>query len=266
ISCYDFSDATITNCTISGNSSVYGGGIYCELFSDPTMTNCILWGNAAPNGHEIALTSTANPSTLTVRYSDVQGGAGEAYVEAGCTLDIDPTCIDQDPLFVIGPLHGYYLSQMAAGQGADSPCVDTGSNTAANLDLDELTTRTDGVPDAGTVDMGYHAPPAIFGDVDGNGVVDGLDLTAVITAWKTIPGNPLWNPAADLDCNGVVDGLDLTEVISNWTTAAAAAPPAGPEATATETKETGTETVIRPGRRGSRRGNVRRGSGSARGK
>ncbi len=62
------------------------------------------------------------------------------------------------------------------------------------------------------------------GDVDGNGVVDGLDLTAVLTAWETTPGDPLWNENADLDDNNVVDGLDLTEVISNWTTASAASP------------------------------------------
>ncbi len=58
---------------------------------------------------------------------------------------------------------------------------------------------------------------AVPGDVDGNCVVDGLDLTAVITAWQTTPGDPLWNPAADLDANGIVDGLDLTAVIANWT-------------------------------------------------
>jgi len=62
------------------------------------------------------------------------------------------------------------------------------------------------------------------GDVDGNGVVDGLDLTAVLTAWETEPGDPLWNEAADLDDNNVVNGLDLTEVISNWTVTSAAAP------------------------------------------
>ncbi len=61
------------------------------------------------------------------------------------------------------------------------------------------------------------------GDVDGNGVVDGLDLTAVMTAWETRPGDPLWDPDADLDGNDLVDGLDLTEVISNWTVTSAAA-------------------------------------------
>ena len=74
-------------------------------------------------------------------------------------------------------------------------------------------------------DLGLPGP----GDVDGNGVVDGLDLTAVLTAWETEPGDPLWNPDADLDGNNVIDGLDLTEVISNWTiVSAAAAPEAGP--------------------------------------
>jgi hypothetical protein len=221
------------------------------------MTNCILWGNTALGGHEITLGSTAlSSSTLTVRYSDVQGGAGEAAVGAGDTLDLDGTNIDADPKFVLGPLGNYYLSQTAAGQPQNSPCVDAGSDTAANLGLDALTTRTDAVPDAGTVDIGYHAPPAtaLPGDVDGNGVVDGLDLTAIITAWHTTPGHPLWNPAADLDGTGVVNGLDLTEVISNWTTAAPAAPSTGPEATLLGSGD--------PDKPRAHRANVRRGSGN----
>jgi hypothetical protein len=83
----------------------------------------------------------------------------------------------------------------------------------------------------------------LAGDVDGNGVVNGLDLTAVISAWDTVPCDALWDPDADLDGNGVVNGLDLTEVISNWTVAGAAA--AEPES-------------AKPGKRV---GNVRKGSG-----
>jgi hypothetical protein len=66
------------------------------------------------------------------------------------------------------------------------------------------------------------------GDVDGNGVVDGLDITAVLAAWYTVPGDPMWDPRADLDDNGIINGLDLAEVISNWTTDAA------PEAAASD--------------------------------
>ena len=64
-------------------------------------------------------------STLTVRYCDVQGGAGEAHVQGGCTLDLDGTNIDTDPLFVQGALHDYYLRHLDL-QGEQSPCVDAG--------------------------------------------------------------------------------------------------------------------------------------------
>ena len=65
-----------------------------------------------------------------------------------------------------------------------------------------------------------------------------------------------WDPAADLDGNGIINGLDLTEVIANWTTAGAAASPAASEAAAS-----GTE-AVKPGRRGSGPGNVRRRAGN----
>jgi parallel beta-helix repeat protein len=239
IACIANSSPHFVNCTITGNEAQSGGGLNCQN-SHPTLTNCILWGDSPD---EIYIFSGGPPA---VTYCDIQGGTGEAWFGVGC--------IDENPLFVSGPLHDYYLSQTAAGQGSDSPCVDTGSDTAANLGLDTRTTRTDHVEDAATVDMGYHSPPGGCpegppGDVDGNGVVDGLDLTAVLTAWETSPGNPLWNPAADLDCNGVINGLDLTEVISNWTTAGAAA---GSAASVTAT----------PDKRGGGHGNVRRGSGN----
>ena len=100
----------------------------------------------------------------------------------------------------------------------------------------QMLSGNEGTPREGTYDHAWYIDNFTMcsgedcgagpGDVDGNGVVDGLDLTAVLTAWETIPGDPLWNENADLDGNNVVNGLDLTEVISNWTVAAAAAPEA----------------------------------------
>ena len=46
--------------------------------------------------------------------------------------------IDQDPLFAEGPDGYFYLGQTAAGQAADSPCLDMGSDTAVNLNMDAL--------------------------------------------------------------------------------------------------------------------------------
>ncbi|MEI7437618.1 MAG: DUF1565 domain-containing protein, partial [bacterium] len=55
-------------------------------------------------------------------------------------------CISADPLFE----YGVYL-------GAGSPCINAGTNNASNWGLgNPYTTRTDGSPDSGTVDMGYH--------------------------------------------------------------------------------------------------------------
>ena len=55
-------------------------------------------------------------------------------------------------------VYNHHLSQVASGQSVTSPCVNKGSNTAANLGLNTRTTRTDKAIDAGSVDMGYHYP------------------------------------------------------------------------------------------------------------
>lgn len=86
------------------------------------------------------------------------------YVEENCTIigvvrDANDTWIIddnnnifKDPNFVLG----YYLSSTDALQDFNSPCINIGSDTAANLGLGTYTTRTDGVNDTGIVDLGYH--------------------------------------------------------------------------------------------------------------
>lgn len=63
----------------------------------------------------------------------------------------------QDPLLVPGPLGRVYLSQLAAGQAEDSPALDAGGITVAEAGMEGLSTRTDGIPDTGNVDVGFHA-------------------------------------------------------------------------------------------------------------
>lgn len=53
--------------------------------------------------------------------------------------------------------------------------------------------------------------PALPGDTNGDGRVDGVDLAAVLSAWG------LSVPSADFDQNGIVDGADLAAVLGNWT-------------------------------------------------
>jgi hypothetical protein len=192
---YNNSDPTLTNCTFYDNSADVdgGGGIY--NYDDQTVTNCILWANV--NGQ-------INGNWGTVNYSCLQG-----------SLPPGTGNIDADPCFVSGPLGDYYLSQVAAGQAVNSPCVDAGSDTAANLGMDVFTTRTDGLADGGVVDMGYHYPLPEPWDLNGDGRVSFVDFGILAEQWMQAPGTP----SADIvppDGDGIVDGLDLGLLVDYW--------------------------------------------------
>jgi len=78
-----------------------------------------------------------------------------------------------DPLLVGGPRGNAYLAQISAGQAADSPALDAGSVPVDFAGLQYRTTRTDGVRDQGTVDLGFHYEPGtftVFRDTDPTGL------------------------------------------------------------------------------------------------
>ena len=197
---YDNSSPTVTNCTFSGNTATNSaGGIMNNASSNPTVTNCILWGNSPDQIDDYDYPSSWAAAT----YSDVQGGYGGTEN------------IDADPCFVTGALGDYYLSQVAAGQALNSPCVDAGSDTAANLGMDESTTRTDGLGDGGVVDMGYHYRLPEAWDLNGDWKVSFIDFGILAEQWQQAPGVP----SADIvppEGDGVVDGLDLGLLVDYW--------------------------------------------------
>ena len=53
--------------------------------------------------------------------------------------------------------------------------------------------------------------PGVPGDLNGDGVVNGADLSILLAAWGSD------DPVADLDGNGVVDGADLALLLGDWT-------------------------------------------------
>jgi outer membrane protein assembly factor BamB len=54
----------------------------------------------------------------------------------------------------------------------------------------------------------------VYGDVNGDGIVDVLDLLLVLSAWDQT-GSPGWIPE-DITMDGVVDVLDLLEILGTW--------------------------------------------------
>jgi Right handed beta helix region len=181
ISSFDGSHPKLTNCLVTGNSAaVQGGGAYCdELYFEPAIiwfTNCTFTNNssdlsgggvASMNGSTISLLNCIlwgdipdevenQTGTVAAGWSDIQLGEGTFH---------GPANINADPLFVPGPDGDLYLSQIAAGQIYDSPCLDSGSDPASiicyvypgrEVCLDEMTTRVDEIPDVDIVDMGFH--------------------------------------------------------------------------------------------------------------
>jgi len=187
----------IINCSIVNNAAgeIYGGVSNINE-TNITIMNSIIWGNQAPVVPQLS-------AGMVAAYCDVEDG----YPGTGN--------IDLDPCFVSGPLGDYYLSQIAAGQDNDSPCMDAGSDLAANLGMDIFTTRTDGVVDSGIVDMGYHYPVANPADIDKNGNVDLVDFAILGGQWQREPG---WPPAdiAPPGGDGIVNINDLALLVENW--------------------------------------------------
>ena len=135
IDCYYFSLPVIINCTIADNTGSGGfGGVYASDGSNPTIRNSILWNNSD---------DIYGPTTVT--YSCIQDN------------DAGTGNIHTDPLFRTGSLGNYYLSQIAAGQLADSNCVDATIDSVGDIFIGGIfTTRTDNAGDANNVDMGFH--------------------------------------------------------------------------------------------------------------
>jgi hypothetical protein len=147
------SSATLINCTIAENASTYAGGISC-WHSEASFLNTIVWGNVATNTWPaIEIGTEVLPE---IQHCDIdQDGYG---IEGDGSADMNGN-IRLDPLFVTGPRGDWYLSHSSAGQGADSPCIDAGTASSIGAWLSGLTTRTDGAPDSGNPDIGFHYSP-----------------------------------------------------------------------------------------------------------
>ena len=229
------SAATVTNCTIAGNSGK--GAINCSA-GPMTIANTIVSFNSSG-------ICKAGSTTPTLRYNCVYGNT--AYNYSGVT---DPTGtngnISADPLFVAaspGPDGIWGTADDTFGDLhllPGSPGIDAGNNAdvpADTADLNGNGDTTEPLPfdlagasrfadDPNTPDTGAGTAPIVdigayeyhCGDANGDGHVDVVDLLDVVYSFGTVKGDAGFDPTCDFNHDGAVDVVDLLDLVYNFGT------------------------------------------------
>jgi hypothetical protein len=234
---FDEGDITLTNNTITGNSSTgtltdaeNGGGIFAA-FQNPAsildIFNNIVYGNTANVGDDLYILNDGVQVNLF--NNDFNSATEGFYIEDTVNYSHGDNLNNIDPLFVDAINDDYHLT-------ADSPVINLGSNTAPAVPSDDLDTNPR--PVSCVVDMGayeYQVAEECFNlDIDGNGVADALSDGVLIVRYlfgfrgavlidgavDTVNGTRITAPEIeaylavgvstlllDIDGNGVADAL-----------------------------------------------------------
>jgi len=140
--------------------------------------------------------STANPGTdfdqITVNGSLALGGSSVLSIDLTSLLDLSLQPGGGDPFW--NTSHTWTI--------INSPINPGNTNFASLVGASAAT---------GTFSTSY--VPPVPGDVDHNGVVNGLDIALIAANWlhTGAPGIP-----GDADLNGVVNGLDISLIAGHW--------------------------------------------------
>ncbi len=181
---------------VSGNTG-FGGGLYCSYGAQTNVKNSIFWDNNSVGllGNEIAegigfvdsgSTDEYYCGTVSVSYSDIEGGQTGVLVSDGCPLIWGLGNRNVDPLFVNAGGADFHLQQITAGQMVNSPCIDAGGDLAVLLGLFRYSTSTLGTSDTGIVDLGYHYPISDYcrkWDLYVDNLIDFRDFAVFASTW-----------------------------------------------------------------------------------
>lgn len=189
----------ILNCTFSANISEAGGALFCGEQSNPSMVNCVLWGNSAVYGSEIALMTIDWGSSVSISYTNLQGGqAAVAYYPEppGAYLEWREGNVDVDPCFA-DPGNGDYHLKSQAGRW------DPNSESWVKDSVTSL-----------AIDAGNPGCPLGDEPNDANNVRINLGAYGGTAEASKTPAN--WHSIADLTNDWVVDYNDLSIFVDYW--------------------------------------------------
>jgi hypothetical protein len=224
------SAASVRNCFVVNNRSGFGGGAYF-LNCTGEVTNCVFGGNAASSD---AGGFQANQSTMTLTDVLIENntcnsrGGGMHLVQGNPTLT-RVTVRNNFSNNLIGGVSWYSIGSSTAYLAMNN-CTITGNTalvTQGGFGISETaslpasaslegTTVCDNLPRPNITgrwwNLGGNFICDCVGDIDLDGMVNGSDLTSVLSNWGPCTGICRY----DLNDDGVVNGGDLSKVLSNW--------------------------------------------------
>jgi len=136
----------LKNVSITDNSAAQGGGIWCSQNSNPELLNCIMWNNSP---EEISFYEEEDPNSVTISFSDIQGGEAGIVTNNNGTVNWLEGNIEDDPLFVGTGDHSFMLQDL-------SPCVNAGIPDTTGLNLPEFDLAGNPRVYGGRIDMGAY--------------------------------------------------------------------------------------------------------------
>lgn len=215
-------EVNVNNCTIAYNTASDSGGGILVYSGKININDSITWGNIVTHGDSTTnQLATQFDGTIDALYSCIQ---------AADDLDGINGNIIANPEFAANHLGEYFLSNISTSkkttigthrtlsraQQVNSPCIDTGSDDAIILNMNDKTTDTNLNNDTNLVDMGFHYPYYINsimkGDVDLNNEIDIIDALSIAQVYVGINITFFIFENADYNDDSNIDIIDALRI------------------------------------------------------
>lgn len=177
----------MTQNTVEGNSATGpGGGLYkyWSNFFPLNLRDNIFWHNSATQGGPEVYIDTS--SVITMNANDVEYGQDSIFLGPSASVNWSDTNITADPFFCYADTGDYQLM-------VTSLCAPMHSPTHRQI---------------GAFGVGC-ALEWVCGDMNGDGLVDPLDLSHLINYYFDYGPGPIHAASADINCDGSVDIGDV---------------------------------------------------------